>query len=401
MSRASATRCRGSDRSRSAARPSAPGSTRTPSSPSACAARLAAETGLADLGAGRPVRGAGRARRARRGLRRAEDRGGLADEDRQRPPLHGLRPASRPRRDRTARASEGQLDHAGQGQPRDPRGRHAGGGAGDRQRPGDRDRRHAGPFRAQRLHPDDGPQPARLDRGCWPRASRLLAEKCVDGIEANRETCEHYAELTLSAATALNPYIGYDTCERDRQGGGTSRADRCARSRARRASTTPRWTRRWTTARWRSHTSSRRSLPRPADRMDGSGGTPLRRARPPAHIGPLTDVAECPNIVVRTSGQHRGVSVRATYWGEENRRVSRQATGFASADVHICCGAGCGAAPELRRQRRRLGSTEPTVSELQGDHSASRIRRSRDRSPTAGTSPRAIRRSSVAPTPRA
>jgi fumarate hydratase, class II len=41
-------------------------------------------------------------------------------------------------------------------------------------------------------------------------ASRLLAEKCVDGIEANREVCEHYAELTLSAATALNPYIGYD-----------------------------------------------------------------------------------------------------------------------------------------------------------------------------------------------
>jgi fumarate hydratase class II len=41
-------------------------------------------------------------------------------------------------------------------------------------------------------------------------ASRLFAEKCVDGIVANRETCEHYAELTLSAATALNPYIGYD-----------------------------------------------------------------------------------------------------------------------------------------------------------------------------------------------
>jgi fumarate hydratase class II len=41
-------------------------------------------------------------------------------------------------------------------------------------------------------------------------ATRLLAEKCVEGIEANRETCERYAELTLSAATALNPYIGYD-----------------------------------------------------------------------------------------------------------------------------------------------------------------------------------------------
>ncbi|HEX6130596.1 MAG TPA: lyase family protein, partial [Actinomycetota bacterium] len=40
--------------------------------------------------------------------------------------------------------------------------------------------------------------------------SRLLAGKCVDGIEANMEQCERYAELTLSAATALNPHIGYD-----------------------------------------------------------------------------------------------------------------------------------------------------------------------------------------------
>jgi fumarate hydratase class II len=41
-------------------------------------------------------------------------------------------------------------------------------------------------------------------------AAALFASKCVDGIEANRENCERYAELTLSAATALNPYIGYD-----------------------------------------------------------------------------------------------------------------------------------------------------------------------------------------------
>jgi len=41
-------------------------------------------------------------------------------------------------------------------------------------------------------------------------AARVFAEKCVDGIEANREQAERYAELTLSAATALNPYIGYD-----------------------------------------------------------------------------------------------------------------------------------------------------------------------------------------------
>jgi len=39
---------------------------------------------------------------------------------------------------------------------------------------------------------------------------RLLDTKCVSGIEANRERCESYAELTMSAATALNPYIGYD-----------------------------------------------------------------------------------------------------------------------------------------------------------------------------------------------
>jgi fumarate hydratase class II len=41
-------------------------------------------------------------------------------------------------------------------------------------------------------------------------ACRLLATKCVDGIEANTAVCNTYAEQTLSAATALNPYIGYD-----------------------------------------------------------------------------------------------------------------------------------------------------------------------------------------------
>jgi fumarate hydratase class II len=46
--------------------------------------------------------------------------------------------------------------------------------------------------------------------GILAAASRLFAERCVDGIEPNRETLERYAELTLSAATALNPHIGYD-----------------------------------------------------------------------------------------------------------------------------------------------------------------------------------------------
>jgi fumarate hydratase class II len=40
--------------------------------------------------------------------------------------------------------------------------------------------------------------------------STLFAEKCVEGIEANAEGCQRSAESTLAAATALNPYIGYD-----------------------------------------------------------------------------------------------------------------------------------------------------------------------------------------------
>jgi fumarate hydratase, class II len=41
-------------------------------------------------------------------------------------------------------------------------------------------------------------------------ASVLLAEKCVDGVEANLEGTERSAEGTLAVATALNPFIGYD-----------------------------------------------------------------------------------------------------------------------------------------------------------------------------------------------
>jgi fumarate hydratase, class II len=41
-------------------------------------------------------------------------------------------------------------------------------------------------------------------------ASRLLAERCVDGLEANDDTLRRHAESTPAVATALNPYIGYD-----------------------------------------------------------------------------------------------------------------------------------------------------------------------------------------------
>jgi len=41
-------------------------------------------------------------------------------------------------------------------------------------------------------------------------ATDLLRTKCVEGIEANVEGCRQSAESTLAAATALNPFIGYD-----------------------------------------------------------------------------------------------------------------------------------------------------------------------------------------------
>ena len=41
-------------------------------------------------------------------------------------------------------------------------------------------------------------------------AATALAEKCVDGIEPNREVLQHNAESTPAIVTALNPYIGYD-----------------------------------------------------------------------------------------------------------------------------------------------------------------------------------------------
>jgi fumarate hydratase class II len=40
--------------------------------------------------------------------------------------------------------------------------------------------------------------------------ARVFAEKCVDGIAVNDEGTSRSAEMTLAAATALNPYIGYD-----------------------------------------------------------------------------------------------------------------------------------------------------------------------------------------------
>jgi len=40
--------------------------------------------------------------------------------------------------------------------------------------------------------------------------SRVLAEKCVSGITADRERCYNYADRSLMVVTAITPHIGYD-----------------------------------------------------------------------------------------------------------------------------------------------------------------------------------------------
>jgi len=40
--------------------------------------------------------------------------------------------------------------------------------------------------------------------------SRLLADRCVEGIEADEERCRRYAESSASIVTPLNRYIGYE-----------------------------------------------------------------------------------------------------------------------------------------------------------------------------------------------
>ena len=41
-------------------------------------------------------------------------------------------------------------------------------------------------------------------------ASRVLADRCVAGIEADVERCRTNAESSPAIATSLNPYLGYE-----------------------------------------------------------------------------------------------------------------------------------------------------------------------------------------------
>jgi aspartate ammonia-lyase len=39
-----------------------------------------------------------------------------------------------------------------------------------------------------------------------------LAERCVEGITVNEDVCESYVKNAIGIVTALNPYLGYETC---------------------------------------------------------------------------------------------------------------------------------------------------------------------------------------------
>jgi fumarate hydratase class II len=45
---------------------------------------------------------------------------------------------------------------------------------------------------------------------CLAAASRTFAERCVEGLEANRERCRELVERSLMLVTALAPVLGYD-----------------------------------------------------------------------------------------------------------------------------------------------------------------------------------------------
>ncbi len=46
------------------------------------------------------------------------------------------------------------------------------------------------------------------------RACRTLADRCVDGITANRAVCRRMVEQSIGLVTALNPYLGYERSSR-------------------------------------------------------------------------------------------------------------------------------------------------------------------------------------------
>ena len=159
----------------------------------------------------------------------------------------GERPAHRSRRDPAPRSPTRLVDHAGQGQSGDPRGRHPGRRAGDRQRRRGRVRRFAGQLRAERVRAGDRPQPARVDRPARERVRGVRRQVHPRHRGEHRDARALRGGVARRSRTALNPHLGYETTaeiiKESKRTGKSIRDDR-ARPQAddRRASSTARST---------------------------------------------------------------------------------------------------------------------------------------------------------------
>lgn len=197
-----------SPRCRWAAPPSAPAST----PPRLPAARHRAHRGRHRAAHHRgqgPLRGPGQPRRPGRGIRRPAHDRRLAHEDQQRPAVDGLGPQHRARRAAHPRPAARFVDHARQGQPRDPGGDPHGVRPRHRQRCDGRLGRASGAFELNVAIPIMGS--AVLESiELLANTSRVLADKTIAGLEANVERAAAYAGMSPSIVTPLNKLIGYE-----------------------------------------------------------------------------------------------------------------------------------------------------------------------------------------------
>ena len=160
------------------------------------------------------VRGARRARRAGARARRAEDAGGVADQDRQRRALARLGPAlAASARSRIPENEPGSSIMPGKVNPTQCEALTMLCGAGDRQRRRRQHRRRVGQLRAQRLQAAHHPQLPAERAPARPTARASFDEHCARGIEPNRERIARARAALADAGDRAQP------AHRLRQGG--------------------------------------------------------------------------------------------------------------------------------------------------------------------------------------
>jgi hypothetical protein len=112
------------------------------------------------------------------------------------------------RRDHAAGCSAWVVDHAREDQPIHPGDGESGVLPGDGLRYDGGHRVRAWAARAER--DDAGHRVQRLlSMRILTNATTVLADKCVKGIQANRDMCAYWVERSAALATALAPQIGY------------------------------------------------------------------------------------------------------------------------------------------------------------------------------------------------